>query len=67
VAQLRQAQEICDQCPVIRDCLLHALRFPEQYGIWAGTSGNTREKLVKRIRAEQLDVERVVDTYLATN
>lgn len=62
--QIRQAREICDQCPVAKQCLTHALTKPELYGIWAGTSGNTREKLIKQIKDYDLDVSVVVDKYL---
>jgi WhiB family redox-sensing transcriptional regulator len=63
LTEVRAAREICDQCPVARECLTHALTLPEQYGIWAGTSGNMREKMVKQIN-KGVDIEVVVDKYL---
>lgn len=38
---------ICRRCPVIEQCLDHALKF-EKYGIWGGTS----EKQRRQMRAE---------------
>lgn len=35
----RPAQEICAECPVVEDCLRHALTFPERFGIWGGMTG----------------------------
>lgn len=52
---LRTAREICRGCPVARTCLTHAMELPEEYGVWAGTSGGQRQRLAERIRAgEQL-------------
>ncbi len=48
---LRSARDICRSCPVARTCLTHALSQPEQYGVWAGTSGGQRARLAERIRA----------------
>jgi WhiB family redox-sensing transcriptional regulator len=39
------AKAICNQCPVIDACLLHALDVQEPYGIWGGKS----EHELKRI------------------
>jgi WhiB family redox-sensing transcriptional regulator len=44
----RRAKAICATCPVLirRDCLEHALTFPEKHGVWAGRTageiGNLR-------------------------
>ena len=34
--RIRRAKSICRACPVIDQCLAHALRIPEPYGIWGG-------------------------------
>jgi WhiB family redox-sensing transcriptional regulator len=34
----QRAKCICLQCPVRGECLAHALRWPETYGIWGGTT-----------------------------
>lgn len=38
----RRAKALCDLCPVARQCLGHALKFPEPYGIWGGSSEDER-------------------------
>ena len=40
--EVREAKAICEQCPVRLECLGHALRFNERYGIWGGTTPNER-------------------------
>jgi WhiB family redox-sensing transcriptional regulator len=60
---LRHAREVCDQCPVQRECLTHALTLPEQYGVWGGTSGNEREKMRRRLDSG-MSVTTVVSNYL---
>ena len=42
----KQAIAICKSCPVIVECLEHALSVPEIYGIWGGKSEEEREELV---------------------
>jgi WhiB family redox-sensing transcriptional regulator len=39
----QRAKLICRKCPVIRDCLAHALQWPEEYGIWAATTPAERQ------------------------
>ncbi|MFE5700546.1 WhiB family transcriptional regulator [Rhodococcus koreensis] len=38
----RVAKQICDACPVRRDCRDHALSVGERYGVWGGTSEGDR-------------------------
>lgn len=57
VARIRAAQKVCWSCPVIRECLHHAVNFPEPVGVWGGMSPQARQALrtsVKRIRAARL-------------
>jgi hypothetical protein len=61
---LAAARALCASCPVQRICLTHALTKPENYGIWAGTSGRQRDKLIERIEAGE-SVAAVVDECLA--
>lgn len=37
-----------DLCPVIRECLLEALRFPDHHGIWGGMSSRERRALFRK-------------------
>lgn len=59
---LALAQSICEQCPVRRDCLTHALTQPEGYGVWGGTSGRMREEMM--LRVTEGSVDSVVTDYL---
>lgn len=38
----QRAVKICQTCPVIAKCLEHALRVPELYGVWGGTTADQR-------------------------
>jgi WhiB family redox-sensing transcriptional regulator len=38
----RPALRICFQCPVRKECLQHALFFPELVGIWGGMTAGAR-------------------------
>ena len=35
-SRIQNAKEVCRTCSVIVQCLAHALRIPEPYGIWGG-------------------------------
>jgi WhiB family redox-sensing transcriptional regulator len=45
-ARIAQAKAICRTCPAIRECLEHALRVREPYGIWGGRSEDERAYLL---------------------
>ena len=40
------AKAICRQCPVIEECLDHALRVREPYGVWGGAHEEERAELL---------------------
>jgi WhiB family redox-sensing transcriptional regulator len=44
------AKKVCSGCPVKADCLDHALRHREAFGIWAGTSERERRVLRRQYR-----------------
>lgn len=48
VSRTRDAKELCSGCPVIRECLEHALAVPENYGIWGGTTAAERQRMLLR-------------------
>lgn len=50
VAQIATAQRICAACRVRQECLEFAIRTPEAYGIWGGTTPEERTR-VRRQRA----------------
>lgn len=51
------AKSICAVCPVISDCLFHALRNFEPHGIWGGYDAKERRSLRKR----RVKIEKAVD------
>lgn len=44
--RIAAAKRICQQCPVIDECLRHALRVREAYGVWGGRSEEERARLL---------------------
>ena len=50
--RIANAKKICATCPVINECLEHALNVPEHYGVWGGKSEDER-RLIRRRRNRQ--------------
>ena len=44
------AKRICSACPVISQCREHALRTPENHGIWGGMTPDERNSYYTRRR-----------------
>ena len=44
--RIEAAKQVCQQCPVINECLEHALRVREPYGVWGGRSEEERAVLL---------------------
>ena len=44
--RIAQAKAVCRTCPAIAECLAHALRVREPYGIWGGQSEDERAALL---------------------
>ena len=44
--RITAAKAICQTCPVITECLDHALRVREPYGVWGGQSESERAELL---------------------
>jgi WhiB family redox-sensing transcriptional regulator len=40
---------LCNTCPVKKECLDHALKVPEIYGVWGGMTEEQRLALSKRL------------------
>ncbi|HEY5881129.1 MAG TPA: WhiB family transcriptional regulator [Nakamurella sp.] len=45
-ARITAAKAVCNACPVIRQCLAHALEVREPYGIWGGRSEDERAEML---------------------
>lgn len=50
--QHRIAVRICNECPVRRDCLEHALRNREEEGVWGGLTQRQRRLELRRRRRD---------------
>jgi hypothetical protein len=44
IAEIKQAREICESCPLRAKCLDYAT-FAEEYGVWGGTTAGERKVL----------------------
>jgi len=44
--RIAAAKAVCRGCPAINDCLDHALRVREPYGVWGGLSEDERAQLL---------------------
>ena len=44
----RKAKAICKGCPVINECLEHAMRTPEYFGVWGGMTADQRNALLRK-------------------
>lgn len=47
-AAQHEAAAACKTCPVIRQCLAHALDNREEYGVWGGRTERERRALLKK-------------------
>lgn len=45
-AREEAAKAVCQRCPVIGQCLRHALKTREPYGVWGGLSEAERDELI---------------------
>jgi WhiB family transcriptional regulator, redox-sensing transcriptional regulator len=60
LSSIRQAREICAACPVFNECLSHAIKQREDYGLWAGTTMRQRRELFRLIDNRELTEEDVI-------
>lgn len=54
--QIARAKSICNECPVVRECLMWALADPLMDGIWGGTTQSERRAIRRRRTAQRLPV-----------
>ncbi len=41
------AKSFCGTCPVVKECLEHALAVQEPYGVWGGLNATEREHILR--------------------
>lgn len=59
----RRALWVCwNACPVRRECLHHAIAFPEEFGIWGGFTSQDRREPIAYLKAH-----READTWVYTD
>ncbi|AXR73181.1 MULTISPECIES: WhiB family transcriptional regulator [Auritidibacter] len=46
--QIEEAKAICNQCPVMEQCLQWAISTGQDYGVWGGMSEDERRALKRR-------------------
>lgn len=46
----RKAKKVCKGCPVINECLSHALSIPEFFGVWGGMTADERNRILRKKR-----------------
>lgn len=46
-----EAKEICSECPLVNECLRHALDAKIDHGVWGGLTAYERKQLRRRSRA----------------
>jgi WhiB family redox-sensing transcriptional regulator len=47
--RVANAKAVCTACPVVTQCLEHALSVREPYGVWGGLSEEERDVLNRRL------------------
>lgn len=49
---VERARAICATCPVVSECLEHALEHRIDHGVWGGCSERERRRILKRRRVD---------------
>ncbi|QPK79324.1 WhiB family transcriptional regulator [Corynebacterium lizhenjunii] len=49
-AEQRKAAEICEECPVLNQCLADALDNRVEFGVWGGLTERQRRALLRKNR-----------------
>ena len=47
---VRVAKQICDRCPLIRECANYAIEAKEQHGVWGGQTAAERIAILQNIK-----------------
>lgn len=52
-ARARVAKQICNICPVLKQCRDDAISRAEPYGVWGGMSEDERKPFIDRIKHQR--------------
>jgi WhiB family redox-sensing transcriptional regulator len=52
----KETNNICGNCPVVKDCLSHALKY-EEYGYWGGTTSGDRKRMRKELGIKLIEID----------
>jgi len=44
----KAAKKVCRGCPVLEQCLSHALSIPEFFGVWGGMTADERNFILRK-------------------
>jgi len=44
----KEAKKVCKGCPVINECLSHAILIPEFFGVWGGMTADERNRILRK-------------------
>jgi WhiB family redox-sensing transcriptional regulator len=61
LSSIREARALCAACPVFNECLNHAIKSREDYGLWAGTTMRQRRELFHQIDAGEITEADVIE------
>jgi len=65
--EAKQAKTICGACPVLRDCLINALRKGEEHGVWAGLTAIERRRLLREVDGDVIQAVYLWDSKRMMN
>ena len=54
----QQAKAMCSSCPMSENCLDHAIKNKEEYGVWGGLDEVERRSLVRRLKNDKRRVHK---------
>lgn len=66
LSSIREARAICASCEVFNECLAHAIRQREDYGLWAGTTMRQRRELFRSIDKHEVTEADVIEALKRT-
>lgn len=54
---MNYAKSVCARCPMLVQCLAHAITNKEEHGIWGGSTPNERKRIKTTAQAKQFLIE----------